>query len=388
MFKGSARFLRFAPADGMEVEVHGRISAYEPRGVYQIICDIMQVRGEGALQAAFEALKKKLEAEGLFSPERKKPLPVFPRRIGLVTSPTGAAVQDFHKTARSRFSGADILLAPVRVQGDGAAREIAEALHLLARVDGVEVIALVRGGGSLEDLWQFNEEVVVRAIAASRVPVVTGIGHETDYTLSDFAADARALTPTDAARLCVPDADELRDSVAGLIEAAGTGLLHALTERRLAAVKLAARLDRSRDIVDEAWQRVEEAAGALNAAAVARIAGVRASITALVARAASRHPRTVVSVSRERCRNMSKRLGLSMRSGLDAKRGALSDRARLLHSLSPLAVLDRGYSLTFDARGAVVRDASTLSPGDELRLKFSRGGAAAEVKRTGPDPAK
>jgi exodeoxyribonuclease VII large subunit len=380
MFKGSSGRLRFEPSDGMQVVAHGRISMYEARGDCQLICDWLEPLGAGALQAAFEELKRKLEAEGLFDPARKRPLPMFPSRVGLITSPSGAAVRDFIRTATRRFPGVDLLLAPVRVQGEEAAGEIARAIGRLNSVDGVEVIAVVRGGGGMEDLWPFNEERLVRAVAGSKVPVVSGVGHETDYTLCDFVADTRALTPTDAARLCVPDAGEIRDTVLKLSSMAASGLRHCARDRRLSAERLAARLDRMSHLADDARQRVEDLAEGSRRASEDYISGLREKIRELAARSAARHPRQLLGLARAKCMELEKRSGLAASNYMKGRHALLAEQARLLNNLSPLSVLDRGYSLSFDTTGRIVRDSASLSPGDPLRVRFASGEAETEVK--------
>src|SRR6478736_1433760 len=208
MFRSALRYLKFKPEDGLKVVARGKVSGYDPKGEYQIICDHIEPKGLGALQQAFEQLKKRLAAEGLFDPARKRPLPALPRRIGLVTSIDGAALRDMIRVLRRRYPNAHLVISPTRVQGEGAGREIAHAIRKVERIDAVDVIIVARGGGSLEDLWAFNEEVLARAIVASPVPVISGVGHETDFTIADFVADLRAPTPSAAAELVVGRKDE------------------------------------------------------------------------------------------------------------------------------------------------------------------------------------
>jgi exodeoxyribonuclease VII large subunit len=213
MFRSAVRYLRFKPQDGQHVIARGRVSAYEPKGEYQLVCEMIEPRGLGQLQAAFEQLKKKLDAEGLFAPARKRPLPLLPKKIGVVTSLDGAAVRDIIKVLSGRYANVHVIIRPARVQGDGAAAEIAQGLRQISRVPGVEVIILARGGGSLEDLWAFNEEMVARAIAHSPVPVITGVGHQVDFTIADFVADVRAATPSNAAELVLARKDQFRTRI-------------------------------------------------------------------------------------------------------------------------------------------------------------------------------
>ena len=340
MWRGVASRLRFELEDGMEVVVHGSLTVYEPRGSYQIICDRIQPRGLGALQLAFEQLKKKLDAEGLFAEERKRPLPFLPRRIGVVTSQSGAAIRDILRTIHNRYPGADVVLAPVRVQGTGAAAEIAHAIGNLNRLPGVDVLIVGRGGGSLEDLWAFNEEIVARAIHASAAPVISAVGHEVDFTIADFVADYRAATPTAAGEVVVPSREDL---VADL-DLAVTRLAAALRNRlelargRLGGVETAYILRRPFDRIHQEAQRIDE-------------------ITQTLARDA-RH-----------------RIGM-----LGQQLGSVAGR---LDSLSPLKVLERGYSITLKPDGRAVRSSDDVQPGDTIRTRVARGEITSKVERTG-----
>src|SRR5689334_13186274 len=238
MFRSSLRYLKFKPADGVRVVARGKISVYEPKGEYQIICEHLEPQGLGALQLAFEQLKKRLQAEGLFEASRKRPLPSLPRKIGIVTSLDGAAVRDIVNVLRRRYSNAHLVIRPARVQGEGAAGEIARGLRAIGRVKGVDVVIVGRGGGSIEDLWAFNEEIVARAIAASPVPVISAVGHETDFTIADFVADLRAPTPSAAAELVASAKDELCariDRLGHRLRSAADGRIQSLARRVHAA---------------------------------------------------------------------------------------------------------------------------------------------------------
>ena len=228
MFRSAVRYLKFKPEDGLKVVARGKISVYDPKGEYQIVCEHMEPKGLGSLQQAFEQLKKKLAAEGLFDPARKRPLPALPRRIGLVTSIDGAALRDMVRVLRRRYPNAHLVISPTRVQGEGAGREVAHAIRKVARVEAVDVIIVARGGGSLEDLWAFNEEVLARAIAASPVPVISGVGHETDFTICDFVADLRAPTPSAAAELVVRRKDEFFSHIDRISERLDAAIHHRL----------------------------------------------------------------------------------------------------------------------------------------------------------------
>ncbi len=355
MFRGLNRRVRFRPEHGMAVLCHGRISVYPPRGNYQLIVDRMEPQGQGALQLAFEQLRSKLEAEGLFAPERKRRLPALPVRIGIVTSPTGAALRDMLRVLGERYEPLEILLAPARVQGEGAAGEVAAALDLLDRDGRAQVILCGRGGGSLEDLWAFNEEVVARAIARCSIPVISAVGHEVDVTIADLVADVRAATPSNAAELAVPVRAELDAALADL-------------ERRLAG----------------AWQRgaarERERLGGLRG----RLIDPRRHLQIQAQRRDELHERLVrvaggrVERVRGRVDDAGGRLARAGRHRLQGVRGRLGEASATLHALSPLQVLGRGYSITF-AGEAAVRDAADVAPGDGVRVRLHRGALACTV---------
>ena len=335
MFRSTSQVLTFRPEDGLEVIVRGRVSLYDVRGDLQLYVDWMEPRGLGSLQLALEALKRKLAEEGLFAPARKRPLPPLPRAVGLVTALSGAAVQDMLTVLRSRWPSARVIISPVRVQGKGAAPEICTALAALNRVEEVDVVIVGRGGGSAEDLWAFNDERVARAIAASRVPVVSAVGHEIDFTVADLVADCRAPTPTAAAAMVVPDRLELGERLAAL-ESALAGTL----QRRL-------RIGRER---------------------------VRAGEERL------KDPRRVLEILRQRVDELGERAIASTERRLRWARERLQATEGRLGALSPLAVLERGYSIARREDGAVVRLADEVAVGDVLDLRLSRGSLRTRVE--------
>jgi exodeoxyribonuclease VII large subunit len=304
MWRGTASRAKFDVADGMEVICHGHLDVYAPRGSYQLVVDQLQPKGVGALELALRKLREKLAAEGLFDPARKRPLPAFPRRLAFVTSPTGAAVRDFLEVLRRRWRGVDVLVIPARVQGEGAAQEIVAGIRLANRLSPPpDVLIVGRGGGSLEDLWAFNEEPVVRAIAASRIPTVSAVGHEIDVTLSDLAADVRALTPSEAAERVVPSADEVAKRMRGLNE------------------RLKASIGR-------------------------RLIILRTKFAALMAHRALRRPFDLIHERGRTLDELSLRTAAAAKAFVRDRRGLVNTLAGKLSSLSPLAVLDRGYSVT------------------------------------------
>lgn len=386
MYRTENQRLTFEPREGMEVEAFGRITVYEPRGGYQLAIEAMRPAGLGAMLLALEELKRRLQAEGLFDPARKRPLPRFPRTVGLVTSPSGAAVQDLIKVLRSRWPSIRIVIDPVRVQGEGAAAEIARAIRRFDRFGEADVLIVGRGGGSLEDLWAFNEEPVVRAIAESRVPVVSAVGHEVDTTLADLVADVRAATPSNAAELAVPERREVALRVRRLL-AQGTlaiGQRVARHRRHLDQLTAGYGFRRHRDVIDAWRQRLDDRTDRIREALLALVAGARERVAAALGRYGWREfPRHV----RERRRDgvdlgerMARVLGDALR---DRRRraGAAADRLR---ALSPRLVLERGYCLARGADGSLLRAADQLTVGERFTLELARGEADARVEAVRP----
>lgn len=323
--------LKFRLKDGLKVLAFGKVSVYEPRGSYQLYIEKIQPKGMGELQLAFIQLKEKLQKEGLFDPERKKPIPAFPKTIGVVTSPTGAAIQDILNIVNRRFQGVHLILNPVKVQGDGAAQEIARAIQEFQAIEGVDVLIVGRGGGSLEDLWAFNEEAVARAIFNSKIPVISAVGHEIDWTIADFVADLRAPTPSAAAELVTQNqADLLRQLKvdAGRIQMALRGILEQLQER----------------------------------------------VETLSSSYAFRQPRSLIDQLSEKVDEQSRQMQTHLKNLYQQNIQRIKEYAGRLHALSPLAVLDRGYSIAFDAKGKVLKQSSQVQVGDvfETRLKKAR----------------
>ncbi len=381
-FKFQQRGLRFVPKDGMEVEVRAAVEIYPPRGAFQLRVLEMRPAGIGALLLALEALKKRLAAEGLFDAARKRPLPRFPRAVGLVTSPTGAAIRDLLHVLHRRWPGLRIVLAPVPVQGKEAAPAIARAIAAVNRLGGLDVLIVGRGGGSLEDLWAFNEETTVRAVAASAIPVVSAVGHEVDVTLCDFVADARAATPSAAAEMVTtPDRAtarrHVRERAATLNGAVRTKL--AQLAARLSTMRRTYGFRRPADLLALFAQRVDEAHARAERALRARLARVGERTRGLGARV---HPARLIDRIRASMRDragLAGRLVRAPRVAFAARaQRVLAARARLL-ALSPRAVLARGYSLVTLPDGTVVRSAARVDAGDRLAIEFARGRATARV---------
>ena len=381
-FRNQARYLKFKPQDGISVIARGHLSVYEARGEYQLYVEYLEPAGLGALQLAFEQLKQKLAAEGLFDIARKKPLPLLPRAIGVVTSPTGAVIRDILRILRRRFRNMNVLIYPVKVQGEGAAGEIVEGVKYFNREPNVDVVIVARGGGSLEDLWAFNEEVVARAIAASGIPVISAVGHETDFTIADFVADLRAPTPSAAAELVVHRKQdfltELEDRARRMTQIVRLQLSEArqrLTELRMhhAFQTLATRLA-------ERAQRVDDA-----------VASLERSMRSLLNRARQEWLRASAGVVRYDFRRLlglkraalDERLGrfdAALRRFLTEKHNRLAQVEAILKERSPLAILQRGYSITRDAAGKIVRDAEAIALGADISIRLARGELRAIVR--------
>jgi len=361
LFRNRGRRIKFEPADGLHVMAFGSIEVYPQRGEYQLVIELLEPKGLGALQLAFEQLKARLQAEGLFDQARKRELPRFPRKIGIVTSPSGAAIRDMLRVIDRRFGELHIVIAPCRVQGDGAAEEIAQGLRDLNALGGVDIIIVGRGGGSLEDLWAFNEEAVARAIAASKVPVVSAVGHEVDFTISDFVADLRAPTPSAAAELVVREKQAVVDSLVQLRARLERFAARPLRDLERRVDELTTRLRREmRGELGRAGHRVALATRALRASdPVARVAGDRHRLESL-------QSRLVTALTRRR----------------DRARYSLRSAVGRLDSLSPLAVLGRGYSLTRTPTGEVVHSPAQVQIGDAIRVLLHRGSLDAHVTDT------
>lgn len=375
MFRMAASRLRFRPTDGMHVLMRAKVGLYEARGEFQLVADHMEPAGEGALQREFEQLKARLGAEGLFDAERKRPLPDFPKQIGVITSPSGAAVRDVLSVMGRRFPLAEVDVLPVPVQGREAPPAIAAMLRSASASGRYDVLLVTRGGGSLEDLWAFNDESVARAIHASDVPVVSAVGHEVDFTITDFVADLRAATPSAAAELLVPDGadlerrlDHLRQRMATLmarrLQAAAQRADH--WQARLNAQRPQARLARDAQRLEALRRRLHMSIGQANALR-------RARLERLQARLAARHPRLRLDPSRARLAELRQRMSSAIGRRLERERARVAQQGRTLHAVSPLATLERGYAIVFDERDAIVRRAADVAVGERVRVMLGEG---------------
>jgi exodeoxyribonuclease VII large subunit len=379
----------------MQIVARGILTVYEARGQYQLNVQSVQAAGAGLLQARFEALKRKLEAEGLFAPERKKALPFFPCRIGIVTSPSGAALRDMLNVLERRSPWLPITIAPARVQGEGACHEIAAAiaeLNTLSKhgLPEVDTIIVARGGGSIEDLWEFNEEVVARAIAASAIPVISAVGHETDFTIADFVADMRAPTPSAAAELVAPDRTELLRRIAdrhGRLQRCTAASLQRNSQHLLSLAR-SALFREPRLRLDEAAQRIDSAIDGLRRSARDRLSGCRERIAELAAFLRQHRPDQLVAMKRQRLAALIPRLHQCTRAAVSDEKRRLEQIESLLRLLSPNATLQRGYALAFDPDGALVRSTNDLQEGAALTVRLSDGEADTTVQHIRQKPSK
>lgn len=365
--------------EGAHVELHGRVTVYKPRGQYQLVVSSVQAVGEGRLRARFEELKRRLEAEGLFDPARKRPLPRFPRRIGVVTSPTGAAIRDFLQVLHRRHPGLRVVIHPVRVQGRGAAAEIAAAVgEFSSRAPGigpVDVVVVTRGGGSLEDLWEFNEECVARAIASCSVPVVSAVGHEIDFSIADFTADFRAPTPSAAAEILAADGAELLDRCRALSGRIGREAL-ALLEKQASRANLAFASPLFRDplrMIDEARQTADRIEESLAGSLELRRERLGAALSTARALLAGAHPGHRLAAARQGMVSLDARLGSFASHRLEAERGRFARIAATLAALSPGATLARGFSITRNSQGKVVTSPDQVQAGELIRTTLAAG---------------
>ena len=384
LFRRQASLLRFRPEDGLHVLARGKVSVYEQRGQMQLIAEFMEPVGAGSLQIAFEQLKARLQTEGLFDAGRKNALPAFPRCIGIVTSPSGAVIRDFLNVGARRHEALNVLLYPALVQGASAAMEVAAGIEYFNRERNVDVIVLARGGGSLEDLAAFNSELLARAIAASELPVVSAVGHETDFTIADFVADLRAPTPSAAAELIT----EAQHKVAELVE----GLWHRLqracryqliqSRERLARVQLDASSASLRDAFGRRQQRVDELRFRMEAAWRAKLRAATEQLHATNARLLRQDASHRLRLLRERPASLNARLAHSTSALLHRSQFQLRHLEARLHGLSPLAVLHRGYALVYDQFGSLVRSAAAMSAGDTITTRFAHSRLTSRVIAT------
>jgi exodeoxyribonuclease VII large subunit len=384
MFSSKARLLRFRPADGMQVVMRGRVTIYEDRGELQIAAEYIEPKGAGGLQVAFEQLKTKLEAEGLFAAERKKAVPTLPGRIGIVTSPQAAALRDILNILRRRHHSANAVIYPAQVQGDLAAAEVVSGIRYFNKTKSVEVIIVGRGGGSAEDLAAFNDEGLARAVAASEIPVISAVGHETDFTICDFVADLRAPTPSAAAELVIRSRVEIENQAAAVRERLVRAMERILLEARneLMVRTQHGAFARMMDFIRQRQQRLDDLTFRLERGERLRLEQMRRRWE--MASAAVRHydARRVLAGVRRELETQTSALSGAVRNLLLQYRVRAERMGRALEMLSPLAILDRGYALVFDAEGKLVRDVEQVRSGEEISAKVAKGEIRAVVKGT------
>jgi exodeoxyribonuclease VII large subunit len=384
LFKGAARFVKFKPQDGMKVLARGNLEVYEARGEYQLIVEALEPQGVGALQIAFEQLKKKLAAEGLFAPESKRPLPTLPRRLGIVTSTAGAVLRDILQIVERRFPGLHIRVFPALVQGEGSIEQVCAGLAHFSAGGWADVVIVARGGGSLEDLWTFNEEAVARAIRASKVPVVSAIGHETDFTIADFVADLRAPTPSAAAELIICTKESLLDSIA----AQNAKMLQALRYRfAMCGRALHERgVDRAATIMHRAItrrsQRVDELEFGLRRCMQSLLDTRARRLREATQRLQANDLRLKLAQGKHSGQTLHERMIRTMKDRLWQSRRQYESLDLHLRQLSPLAVLNRGYAIVQNPQGQALRSASETGPGEDLSVRLSRGRLNVTVTRT------
>ncbi len=381
MFRSSAKLLRFRPENGLHVTVRGRITVYEDRGELQVSAEFMEPQGAGALQLAFEQLKARLDAEGLFDPGRKKPIPPLPLLIGIITSPQGAAVRDILNILARRHHSASVLIYPAQVQGESAPIEVTAGLHHFNRMRAVEVIIIARGGGSAEDLAAFNHEGLARAVAASKIPVISAIGHETDFTIVDFVSDLRAPTPSAAAELVIRSRQEIEAQAEDIYRRLDRAIRYRLLMARqeLSERTQQGAFARMMDGINRRQQRLDEVSFRLERAQSQLLE--RCHRRWEIAASSVRHydARQRLAAIGQRLDSQTASLASAAHARLLAGRAILDRRTAALEALSPVAILNRGYALVFDANGQLMKDAERLKPGDDISARLARGQVRARV---------
>lgn len=383
MFKMQAYYLKFVPEDGMKVIVRGRIGVYEPRGEYQIIIDYLEPLGVGALAAAFEQVKKKLLLEGVFNEEKKRPIPFLPKRIAVITSPTGAAVRDFLRISYQRMPYLDVTVVPVRVQGDGAAADIVEAIDIVNKELDVDVIILTRGGGSLEDLWPFNQEEIAYAIRRSTIPVVSAVGHEVDLTISDLAADLRAPTPSGAAELVIQEKEILEKNIKNLslrLEMALNSIIERIKDK---AKNLSSRIRDPRRKLADIWLRLDEIYDRLLKTGKTCINDNLKYLKAINETLVLNSPSHTISIVSQELAFLNRSLTGAVKGLLNKKGESVRAMKDILESLNPLSILERGYSITRKLPEMnIVKDSLQVKTGDEVSILLAKGSIKGLVKKT------
>jgi exodeoxyribonuclease VII large subunit len=387
MFRSQARLLRFRPESGMQIIARGRITIYDARGELQLSAEFLEPVGAGALQLAFEQLKARLAQEGLFDPARRKPIPPLPRRIGIVTSPRGAALHDMLNILARRHENVGILICPAQVQGETAPSEVSAGIRYFNRARNVDVVIVARGGGSIEDLSAFNDEGLARTIAASELPVISAVGHETDFTIADFVADLRAPTPSAAAELVIESKHRLAEHLAHLRQRLDRATRYRLLIARSQLQELAQHgaFARIRDLMTQRAQRLDDLTFRLVADYRTLLHAQHRRLEVAAARVRHFDFRRSLAMTRSRLESGTGTLVRAFRAYLAAHRSRLDRLTAEINALSPVSILERGYALVFDTTGALVKDSSQLTPGTEISARLAHGSFTAEVKDTNKD---
>ena len=384
MFRSSARLLRFRPENGMQIVLRGRVTIYEDRGELQISAEYLEPKGAGALQVAFEQLKAKLEAEGLFDSSRKKAIPVLPSRIGIVSSPQAAALRDILNILRRRHRSANVLIFPAQVQGEAAALEVSAGVRYFNKARNVDVIIVARGGGSAEDLAAFNHEGLARAVASSEIPIISAVGHETDFTIIDFVADRRAETPSAAAELVIRSRQEVEEQAEGLQQRLVRAIRYRLLMGRQVLTELAQHgaFARMMDAINQRQQKLDDLQYRVDRAERQILERSRRRLES--ASAAVRHYdlRRILASIRKELEAQAGTMVAAMRTSLLRSQSRLGQLASQLQALSPVAILERGYALVFDSRGNLLKNAEQVRTGDEISARLAKGSVTATVKKS------
>jgi exodeoxyribonuclease VII large subunit len=386
MFRSQARLLRFRPENGMQIIARGRITIYDARGELQLSAEFLEPVGAGALQLAFEQLKNKLAKEGLFDRSRRKPIPQLPRRIGILTSPRGAALHDMLNILARRHESVGILIYPAQVQGEAAPAEVAAGVRYFNRTRMVDVIVIARGGGSIEDLAAFNDEGLARVIAASNIPVISAVGHETDFTICDFVADLRAPTPSAAAELVIESKHRLSEHLAQLQQRLGRATRYQLSLARNQLTELAQHgaFARIEDLLGRRAQRLDELAFRLASSFRGGLRDYQRRLEIAAARVRHFDFRRSLAAARVQLGSETDALVRAMEMRTAGYRAQLNQISGRLEALSPVRILDRGYALVFDSEGKLVKDAAQLSPGQEINARLAQGRLTAQIIKTIP----
>jgi exodeoxyribonuclease VII large subunit len=381
MFKSRTQYLKFVPKEGEQVLINASVSLYEARGDYQLIVNGMQSAGEGALKLAFEQLKARLYEEGLFNPDNKKPLPKHPKHLGVITSPTGAAIKDILSVLKRRFPNLPISIYPTQVQGEAAAAQISQAIERANRDKICDVLIVGRGGGSLEDLWPFNEEIVARAIFNSQIPIISAVGHEVDVSISDYTADLRAATPSAAAELVSPDRFEWLGRFEQLERSLTRIMQNRLSQQRFNLLQLVKRLRHPKDKLQENMQRLDMAQMRLNNSLQRQFSSQQAQLTGLSHRLQSKKPDKQITQMKQTVQHLQQRMRHSLQLQLQDFKNRLARQAEVLNAVSPLSTLSRGYAIVTTESGKAVRTTSQVKVGDTVTAKLHQGSFRCSVNK-------